>query len=83
MSVFTSFTACCTSADKTNIQVLHVCLIAKDEGDEVEDDDGQERDEDVDIALAHVVKKGKGKSSKQTWVTWAKTLTVSRWHPDD
>ena len=36
-----------------------------DEDVKVEDDDEEEIDEDVDIALAHFVKKGKGKSSKR------------------
>ena len=43
-------------------------LDQKDEEDvEVEDDDNDEEeiDEDVDIALAHFIKKGKGKSSKR------------------
>ena len=35
-----------------------------DEDFEVEDDDEKERDEDVEFALAHFLKKGKGKSSE-------------------
>ena len=37
-----------------------------DEDFEIEDDDAEEeRDEDVEFALAHFLKKGKGKSSKR------------------
>ena len=36
-----------------------------DEDFEVEDDNEEERDEDVKFALAHFLKKGKGKSSER------------------
>ena len=43
-----------------------------------EDDDEGEIDEDVDIALAHFVKKGKEKSSKKTWAKTSMVFEKSR-----